>query len=139
MMLFALFFASQAYFPASRRSRFRSVNTCPFFKILFPFGFRSVNGTNGWRLCRRDTAAYSSFVEQFITSFWPKYPFKIACGFLTKASGSVRKKCQLTLFRPGFLWSFQTGGKEGGIPLPYSKSIKNPQDQICQTVNAQYI
>ena len=99
MVSLARLLASHEYIPASLKSRFRSKKTCRFFQSLFALGFRSEKASNGWRLCRRDTEASSSLVEQFITSFWPVYPFKTLCGCFIKTRGSVRSKAQFIIRR----------------------------------------
>ena len=99
MVSLARLLASHEYIPASLKSRFKSEKTCRFFQSLFALGFRSVKVSNGWRLCRRDTEASSSLVEQFITSFWPVYPFKTLCGCFIKTRGSVRSKAQFIIRR----------------------------------------
>ena len=81
MVWFALFVAAQEYIPASPISMLRIVNTCHSLESLLAFGLSSVLGANGWGLRRSDTVASLSFVEQSITTSWPRRP-RITCGAL---------------------------------------------------------
>jgi len=89
MRLFSRSFASQEYIPLSLRSRFRSVKTFRCTESLFGSGILLVKAASEWRLCRRDTVAFSSLVEQFISKFLPRYPSKIVFGCIRNARGSV--------------------------------------------------